>query len=548
LRDWCISRQIWFGHQIPAFYDMSDKQNFFGFLYFGGPKSIIEIDSDTEKELNSIGEIKPDIFSAVPIGEKGAKRIIRRISFGQARYLVDFKNFSWEEFKNKTRRIDTSFCKNVFVPNLNEKISESMIQDPDTLDTWFSSGLWTFSTLGYPNETLDLKNFHPTSVLETGYDILFFWVARMILMTTYTLGVVPFKTVYLHGLVRDEKGKKMSKSLGNIIDPLDMIEKYGTDATRLSLLLGNTPGNDMKLSEEKIAGFRNFTNKLWNISRFMLLNIENPQVDAIKPVAQNILDEWILWELERVIGLANKWMSAYQFSLVGDELRDFTWSILADQYLEYIKNEEKRPEILNYVLNTLLKLWHPIMPFVTETIWQEIYGQNSLLMIQNFPEQTVETVSNPKIVFMQNFGQIVTKLRSVRTEYKIDLSKFLNLYIKTRNSWFEDFSDILKRLVRLNSVTIASEINLPTSTVSLEHHGDSFYLDLSGAVDAEKEKTRITKELEEAQKYSDVLENKLSNEQFVNNAPEAVVRVEKEKLQAQKEKIEKLKEQLKQLL
>jgi valyl-tRNA synthetase len=221
---------------------------------------------------------------------------------------------------------------------------------------------------------------------------------------------------------------------------------------------------------------------------------------------------------------------------------------LADQYLEYIKNEEKRPEILNYVLNTLLKLWHPIMPFVTETIWQEIYGQNSLLMIQNFPEQTVETVSNPKIVFMQNFGQIVTKLRSVRTEYKIDLSKFLNLYIKTRNSWFEDFSDILKRLVRLNSVTIASEINLPTSTVSLEHHGDSFYLDLSGAVDAEKEKTRITKELEEAQKYSDVLENKLSNEQFVNNAPEAVVRVEKEKLQAQKEKIEKLKEQLKQLL
>jgi len=455
LRDWCISRQIWFGHQIPVWYK--------------GDEVWVGLEA--------------------PEGS------------------------GWQ-------------------------------QDPDTLDTWFSSGLWTFSTLGWPSETKDLQIFHPNSILETGYDILFFWVARMILMTTYTLGTVPFKTVYLHGLVRDEKGRKMSKSLGNIINPLDMIEKYGTDAVRLSLLLGNAPGNDMKLSEEKIAGFRNFTNKLWNIARFVLLNIEQPQYDIQRPKPDNILDKWILWELDRVVRLVNKWLENNQFSIAGDELQDFTWSILADHYLEYIKGENSHSEILNYVLNMLLKLWHPFMPFVTETIWQEIYGTNHLLMVERYPNDNQETISNSEIVFMQNLGDIISRIRALRVEYKIDVVKLLDLYIDTRTSWFLELENIIKKCARLSSIKAGKNIKAPDRSVSFVLNADTFYIDLSGAQDVEKEKVRISEDLVEAKKYLNTLEKKLSNEEFIKNAPEVVVNAEKEKLKLHQEKVQKLQNQL----
>jgi valyl-tRNA synthetase len=458
-----------------------------------------------------------------------------------------------EELKIKDQELKSELCgKPITSIDVVEKCvgcGGKVRQDPDTLDTWFSAGLWTFSALGYPNETLDLKNFHPTSVLETGYDILFFWVARMILMTTYTLGVVPFKTVYLHGLVRDEKGKKMSKSLGNIIDPLDMIEKYGTDATRLSLLLGNTPGNDMKLSEEKIAGFRNFTNKLWNISRFILLNIENPQIDVGLPKLKTDADKWIISKLSSLILNVSKNIEEYNFSYAGEQLRDFTWNELADWYLEVAKIEKDKSEVLNFILNALLKLWHPFMPFVTEAIWNEVYPGDKLIMIQKWPKCDVVSSSDFEIII-----EIVNNIRMIRNQYAVEPSKKVDLEIatNTKQEILNRNAEVIIGLGRLNNFKIVSteerKTNGSAALIFLTQYDCEIRMPHDGLVDAEKEKSRISKELEEAQKYGDSLENKLSNAQFVNNAPEAVVRVEKEKLQAQKEKIEKLQNQLKTLI
>lgn len=305
LRDWCISRQIWYGHQIPVWYRGKD-------IYVG-----IE----------------------APEGEGWA-------------------------------------------------------QDEDTLDTWFSSGLWTFSTLGWPKQTEDLKVFHPTSVLETGYDILFFWVARMILMAGCLLGDIPFKTVYLHGLVRDEKGRKMSKSLDNIIDPLDMVTRYGGDATRLSLIIGSGPGNDTRLSEDKIRGYKNFANKLWNITRFVLESTA-PETEPDRSFsAYTESDRKIKSEFESLIGEITTEMDQFKFYLVGEKLYHYAWHEFADKVLEESKkifqagNEEEkrsRKQMLLCILESLLRAMHPFMPYVTEEIWQELKKGKSLLMVESWP-------------------------------------------------------------------------------------------------------------------------------------------------------------------
>lgn len=559
LRDWCISRQIWFGHQIPAYYEITDEQNFYGFLFFHGENGFIEVGSSLEKELSSIGKYPPSIFSAVPKGEDSLHRFITSLSFGQARFLVEVKGYAWEEIKQKVTYVDVALCKNFFVPKNDEVISKFAIQDPDTLDTWFSSGLWTFSTLltkdfkKYKNfeewldNSPDFKNFHPNSILETGYDILFFWVARMILMTTYTLGTVPFKTVYLHGLVRDEKGRKMSKSLENIINPLDMIEKYGTDATRLSLLLGNAPGNDMKLSEEKIAGFRNFTNKLWNISRFMLQKIDNPQIDIKKPNAKTISDHWILWHLDSLVFNTNKRLNKYEFSYAGELLKAFTWNELADWYLEIAKREGDKSEILNYILNTLLKLWHPYMPYVTETIWSEMYGNFSILMVQKFPQVDSPVEPNENVLVFENILKpIILAIRSFREENKVEVGYKINIFITT-GSQFELINNnknmIADPRIKIANLIIEQKIDdLKNKYLIWSRVGIEIYTDYSP--DSDKEKTRLTKELEEAKKYLNTLEKKLSNEEFIKNAPEVVVNVEKEKLKLQQEKVQKLQNQL----
>ncbi len=308
LRDWCISRQIWFGHRIPVWYRGEE-------LYCG---------------------------VTAPAGD------------------------GWE-------------------------------QDHDTLDTWFSSGLWTFSTLGWPEQTDDLKTYHPTAVLETGYDIIFFWVARMILMSTYHLGQVPFKNVYLHGLVRDEKGKKMSKSLGNVIDPLTMIEKFGADATRLSLIIGAAPGNDMPLSENKVKGYKNFANKVWNISRFVLTHTIDTDTSLAPTLSAR--DEEILTTLKTTVAEVSAEIEKFNLYLAGEKAYHYIWGELADVVLEESKPilagedaqaKRARQAVLTECLTTSLKLLHPFMPFVTETIWQELPEQmkdSELLMVAKWPAQ-----------------------------------------------------------------------------------------------------------------------------------------------------------------
>ena len=279
---------------------------------------------------------------------------------------------------------------------INAPLGDGWAQDQDTLDTWFSSGLWTFSTLGWPDKTDDLNMYHPTSVLETGYDILFFWVARMILMTGCLLGDVPFRTVYLHGLVRDTKGRKMSKSLDNIIDPLDMIAKYGGDATRLSLIIGTGPGNDLKLFEDKVRGYKNFANKLWNITRFVLESTAGKVLDP-DFTTYSLLDSGFIADQEIFMTEISREMDEYKFYLVGEKLYHYAWHEFADKILEDSKRVFKdgseiertsRTQLLLHTLSRLLRALHPFMPYVTEEIWQEIgkdkLGGGSILMVEKW--------------------------------------------------------------------------------------------------------------------------------------------------------------------
>ncbi|MEA3272591.1 MAG: valine--tRNA ligase [Patescibacteria group bacterium] len=361
LRDWCISRQIWFGHQIPVWYK--------------GEKVYVGVDEP--------------------------------------------KGSGWE-------------------------------QDEDTLDTWFSSGLWTFSTLGWPEKTEDIKKYHPTTVLETGYDILFFWVARMILMTTYTLGEIPFENVYLHGLVRDKQGQKMSKSLGNVIDPLDVAEKYGTDAVRLSLIMGTSPGNDVKLSEEKIAGFRNFANKLWNIGRFISFQEKCGGKETLA-------DRWILSRLNNLIKEVSEDLENYNFSFAGEKLRDFTWGEFADWYLEISKVEEGKTKVLKDVLEKLLILWHPFIPYVTEVVWKEMLGKRNLI-IAEWPEvdkKKIDEKAEEEFVIVR---EVVAKIRNMRAEQKVEGGRMIDVSIISKDKkLLEEQEHIIKRLARIENLEIKAD-------------------------------------------------------------------------------------------
>ncbi len=437
-------------------------------------------------------------------------------------------------------------------------------QDEDTLDTWFSSGLWTFSTLANSPDQIkikdgkliidsdDFKNFHPTSVMETGYDILFFWVARMIIMTTYAVGDIPFRDVYLHGLVRDEKGRKMSKSLGNAIDPLDVCAKYGTDAVRLSLIIGTTPGNDINLSEEKIAGYRNFTNKLWNISRYILQNKKDTECPIGHSVSgMTLADEWILQKMQNLIKQVSDDLDNYRFSQAGEKLREFTWNDFADWYIEvskFEKNSEK-DKILMIVLQDLLKLWHPFMPFVTEAIWQEM-GNKNLLMIEKWPRcrDTKFCVSTNANDF-ELIKNIIIAIRNARSQYRIKPSQKIKavIYVGKNKELIESQAELIKKLrTGIDALEIKKSGEKIKDAIYLTVNGIEIYLVVPG-FNFKAEIARIERAAKEQEARIKILEKKLSNKQFIKKAPEKIVNQETEKLELWQEELKKLKEQLKNL-
>lgn len=495
LKDWCISRQIWWGHRIPVWYDLALEEYE---KYKDNTKAFGEFLNYTEPARKGIGSEKPSADG------------------------------NW-------------------------------LQDPDTLDTWFSSGTWTFSTLGWPDKTEDLKMYHPTSWMQMGSEIIFFWMARMILMSTYALNQIPFREVYIHGILRDKDGRKFSKSLGNGIDPVRMIEKYGTDALRLSLITGITHGNDARFYEEKVEGYRNFVNKLWNISRYIMGKRDsgkNCLITLINPDKCSIADNWILRKMMNLICDARHELENSDFSAASDKLKDFTWSDFADWYIEIskIENNEQKSLILNVILEDLLRLWHPFIPFVTEEIWKKM-GKDKLLMVEKWPDEFPYEKILKKAETPYHFTpviEIVKSIRNLRSEYKIEPIRKIKAIFITRNEHVKYLlktqEPIIKGLARLESFDIRSEKGVMEKSVAVFVSGADIYLPLEDLVDVEKEKANLSHEAENIKSYINQLKNKLSNEKFVSNAPCDIVKKEKEKLAQSKEKLAKLEEKLKSLL
>lgn len=442
LRDWCISRQIWFGHRIPVWY----RGN--------------EIYCDVE----------------APKGD------------------------GWE-------------------------------QDPDTLDTWFSSGLWTFSTLGWPDQdSTDFKTYHPTALLETGYDILFFWVARMILMSEYLVGTIPFKTVYLHGLVRDEKGRKMSKSLGNTINPLDVAEKYGADALRLALIMGSTPGNDVKVGDEKFTAMRNFVNKLWNLGRYVAsLKTSSSPLSTDNNLVISPADEWIVSRLNTVTQEVTRHLEHFNLSLAAEILRDFTWNEFADWYVE-IHKIEKNNQLLVFLYESLLKLWHPFTPFVTEVIADHIGTSKTLLMGTAWSTQPILS-TNAKI--KESFDIIISliqKVRNIRATYHIDPKETLTLTLVGNEADLATSIPIIQRLARVDDVLITKEAAQPEASASIAAGSLHGFIHLGMIIDIEREKNRLLDEKSKLAQSITVFEKRLMDPNFRSKAPADIIAAQEKTL------------------
>lgn len=464
LRDWCISRQIWFGHQIPVWY-----------------------------------------------------------------------------------RGDETYC------GIEAPEDEGWSQDPDTLDTWFSSGLWTFSTLGWPDEKEWAINraYHPTAVLETGYDILFFWVARMILMSEYLIGEIPFKTVYLHGLVRDDKGRKMSKSLGNTINPLDVADEFGADALRLALIVGSTPGNDVKVGQEKFVAMRNFVNKLWNMGRYISTSTENVSVPENISVSDSSMklttaDYWILDRLHNTHTLVTNHLNQYNLSLAADLLRDFTWNEFADWYVE-IHKIEKNDIVLRFVFKTLLKLWHPFMPFVTEALCSSVYGNEQLLEGTPWPKsENIPTDLSPAERF-DTIVELITRIRNIRSVYHIDPKEALSLTLIGDELVLAPFTPIIERLGRVSEVIITQVDAQPQASASIALGELRAFVHLGDVIDVAAEKVRLEKEKQNLEKYVAGLETRLSDTRFTEKAPAHIIEAQRTSLAEAKAKVAALETSIKEL-
>ena len=471
IKDWCISRQVWWGHQIPAFY------------------------------CDDCGEM-------VVTKEDGA------------------------------------VC---------PKCGKPMRQDSDTLDTWFSSALWPFSTLGWPEQTEDLKYFYPTNTLVTGYDIIFFWVIRMMFSGIEHTGEVPFNTVLIHGLVRDSQGRKMSKSLGNGVDPLVEIDKYGADALRFMLATGNAPGNDMRYMEDKVKASRNFANKLWNASRFIMMNLPDDFRAAELPKNLNIEDKWVVSKFNTLAKEVNQNLESFELGVAVSKLYDFIWDVFCDWYIELTKpriqaggeTAQTAQQVLVWVMKGMLKLLHPFMPFITEEIWQTLCEGKGAIMLADFP------VYDSALDFADDevsFEKIITAIKAVRNrraEMNVPPSVKAALHIETaEKATFEQGVLFFERLASASEVEITDKVDMPDA-VTVVTDSARIFIPLDQLVDKEKELARLDKEKKAVQKDIDFSQSKLNNQGFLAKAPQQQVEAEKAKLAKALEKMAKIEESIK---
>jgi valyl-tRNA synthetase len=442
--------------------------------------------------------------------------------------------------------------------------SASIEQDPDVLDTWFSSALWTHSTLGWPDDTEDLRYFYPTAVMETGYDILFFWVARMIMMGLEDIGEIPFHTVYLHGLIRDEKGEKMSKIKGNVLNPIDTLEQYGTDALRFALSSGTSPGNDIKLTPSRLAAGRNFANKLWNATRFIVRSIAPDTTDLeIQRSLLPVEDRWILSRLNRTVSGVTSLMEGFQFGEAQRQIHDFLWGEFCDWYIEFAKirlrstEEEPSPiPVLVHVLETSLRLLHPYMPFVTEELWQHLkkhlpsaWQATESIMVSAYPAADETAIDPQAEQVMECIIEIIHSIRNARAQYKVESTKWIEaqVYGGELTSAITPYSETIQTLARARPVTFLEERqgNPPgENALTLVLKQAEVVIPMESMIDLKAERKRLQKEIEQSQAEVARLEAMLKDKAFLTRAPEAVVSKERQKLDTLTDKLERLKQQL----
>ena len=485
IQDWCISRQLWWGHRIPAYY-CEDCDN-------------VMVASEEPKQCTKCG-------------------------------------------------------------------SSHIHQDEDTLDTWFSSALWPFSTLGWPEKTKDFEYFYPTNTLVTGYDIIFFWVARMIFSGIEHTGKVPFKDVLIHGIVRDSQGRKMSKSLGNGIDPLEVIETYGTDALRFSLTVGTTPGNDIRYMPEKLESASNFANKLWNASKFVLKHLENASKETQEKMIEEEIpenlcyeDKWILSKANQLAKEVTNHLDNYDLGIAAQKIYDFAWNEFCDWYIEMVKprlfDEQKESMqsalwTLNKVLIIILKLLHPIMPFVTEEIYQTLYHKKESIMISNWPQYSKDLDFSEEEQQIEEIKEVIVGIRNIRTNMNVHPSKKSKLIFvtKTMKNVIETDKAMIQKLGYANEIIVQEEKkNIPQNAMSIVTKHMEVFIPFEDLVEIEAEKQRLTDEIKRLEAEVQRAEKMLANPGFVNKAPEKKVQEEKEKLAkyqtmlvATKERLEKL--------
>ncbi|WP_456463306.1 class I tRNA ligase family protein [Persephonella sp.] len=445
--------------------------------------------------------------------------------------------------------------------------SHNLKQEDDVLDTWFSSALWPFGTLGWPEKTKDLWSFYPTSLLVTGFDIIFFWVARMIMMGMHFMKEKPFGDVYIHALVRDEKGEKMSKTKGNVIDPLDMVEKYGADSLRFTLAALAAQGRDIRLSEKRIEGYKHFANKIWNASKFVLSNFENNRGKVFKDLSALKLsydDKWILTRLQEVIKSSIKAIEEYRYNDYANGLYDFFWHEYCDWYLEFSKeriykgtDEEKAAALstLIYVLDRSMKMLHPVMPFITEEIWQKLpFKDADYLPVAPYPEVDDRLIFEEEKQLIEDLKEMIVSIRNVRADFGIEPSRKLNVYIKPSDQRFmsviQAMEPSIKLLAKIENLEASEGMERPPNTVVAVSKKAESYIDIAGTIDIEKELKRQEKILKDIQKSISISEKKLSNENFIKKAPAHVVEKEKsfyEELKQKEEKVKKIIESLREV-